>query len=184
MAAAKAGRSSGKVKPGKPPRAKDLRAVALLIFDFDGVMTDNRVLVMEDGREGVFCNRSDGLGVGMAATLGLPMLVMSKEQNPVVAARCRKLRLDCRQGIDDKPAELAKLCEERGIDVQRVAYVGNDVNDVACMKMVGLPIAVADAYPPALRAARAVTQRTGGHGAVREVIDWFLESGWTAGGAA
>lgn len=150
--------------------------IRLLVFDFDGVMTDNRVLVMEDGREGVFCNRSDGLGITMLRDAGLPMLVLSKEQNPVVAARCRKLKLECMQGIDDKPTALRDLLAARGLTPAQVAYVGNDLNDVECMRMVGLPIAVADAYPPALASAKAVTTRPGGHGAVREICEWFLSS--------
>lgn len=160
-------------RPASPPRAL-LRRIELLVFDFDGVMTDNRVLVMEDGREGVFCNRSDGLGLGMLRDAGLPMLVMSKERNPVVAARCRKLELECVQGVDDKVEELRRRCATRAVPLAHVAYVGNDVNDEACMRAVGLPIAVADAWPAARKAAKFVTARPGGYGAVREVCDWFL----------
>ncbi|MDX2132017.1 MAG: HAD hydrolase family protein [Planctomycetota bacterium] len=164
-----------KAPPSKAaPSKAALRRVALLVFDFDGVMTDNRVLVMEDGREGVFCNRSDGLGIGLLRDAGLPMLVMSKERNPVVAARCRKLRLDCVQGVDDKVTELRRRCGDLGLALARVAYVGNDVNDEACMRAVGMPIAVADAWPAARRAAKFITTRPGGHGAVREICDWFL----------
>ena len=151
-----------------------LRKVRLLVFDFDGVMTDNRVLVMQDGTEGVMCNRSDGLGIGMLRDAGLSMLVLSKEQNPVVTARCRKLKLECLQGIDDKAAALTRILSERGLTPAQAAYVGNDLNDVPCMNLVGLPIAVADAWPIARKAAKFFTTRPGGHGAVREVCDWFL----------
>jgi len=164
--------------PSSPARVrsfkKRLAAASLVVFDFDGVMTDNRVLTLQDGTEGVFCDRSDGLGVGMLKKAGVPMLVLSKEQNPVVAARCRKLQLDCEQGIDDKVARLDEILRERGLTWAGVVYVGNDVNDVPCMSRVGLAIAVADAYPPALRVATLVTARPGGRGAVREVCDWLL----------
>jgi YrbI family 3-deoxy-D-manno-octulosonate 8-phosphate phosphatase len=153
---------------------KRLAAASLVVFDFDGVMTDNRVLTLRDGTEGVFCDRSDGLGVGMLKKAGIPMLVLSKEQNPVVAARCRKLQLDCEQGIDDKVARLDEILRARGMTWEGVVYVGNDVNDVPCMSRVGLAIAVADAYTPALKAADLVTTRPGGRGAVREVCDWLL----------
>ncbi|MBS0197134.1 MAG: HAD hydrolase family protein [Planctomycetes bacterium] len=139
-------------------------------------MTDNTVIVMQDGTEAAVCNRSDGLGIGMLADLGMPMLVVSKEQNPVVGARCKKLKLECHQGIDDKLEVLLRLIGERGLEPEQVAYVGNDVNDLPCMKHVGLPIAVADAYPEVLAVAAAVTTRPGGHGAVREVCDWFRAS--------
>ncbi|MFA6047131.1 MAG: HAD hydrolase family protein, partial [Phycisphaerales bacterium] len=167
-------RATGKKTTTLTPAAARprLAKLALVVFDFDGVMTDNRVLVLQTGHEGVMCNRSDGLGIGMLKDAGIPMLVLSKEQNPVVAARCGKLKLECIQGIDDKPARLASLLRSRRIDPANVAYVGNDLNDVGCMEMVGLPIAVADAYEPALKAAKMVTTRPGGYGAVREVCDW------------
>lgn len=151
-------------------------AVDLVVFDFDGVMTNNQVLVLQDATEGALCNRSDGLGVGMLKKAGIPALVLSKEQNPVVGARCKKLDLECHQGIDDKLPYLRRLLAERNIPIERVAYVGNDLNDVACMSQVGLPIAVADAFEPALRAARLITRAKGGVGAVREVIDQLLAS--------
>jgi len=153
----------------------------MLVFDFDGVMTDNRVLVMEDGREGVFCNRSDGLGIGMLRESGLPMLVISKEENPVVAARCRKLKLECHQGIDDKLSTLMKAAHVHQATLARIAYVGNDLNDLPCMRAVGLPVAVADAYQQVLEVARFVTLRPGGHGAVREVCDLIVEARGVAG---
>lgn len=153
---------------------KRLAGASLVVFDFDGVMTDNRVLTLQDGTEGVFCDRSDGLGVGMLKKAGVAMLVLSKEENPVVAARCRKLQLECEQGIDDKVARLDEILRGRGLSWSGVVYVGNDVNDVPCMSRVGLAIAVADAYPPALEVAGLVTTRPGGKGAVREVCDWLL----------
>lgn len=165
---------SSRVSKSRTPPASLLRRIGLVVFDFDGVMTDNRVLVMQDGTEGVMCNRSDGLGIGMLRDAGVAMLVLSKEENPVVSARCRKLKLECIQGIDDKPAALAKVLTARGLTHDQVAYVGNDLNDVACMKSVGLPIAVADAWPAAAKASKFKTTRRGGHGAVREVCDWFL----------
>jgi N-acylneuraminate cytidylyltransferase len=163
-----------KVQGAKPLSTPAPGSVKLVVFDFDGVMSDNRVLVMQDGAEGALCNRSDGLGIGMLKNAGMPMMVMSKEQNPVVGARCRKLGLECHQGVDDKLTRLRELAAARAIDFSCIAYVGNDINDLACMRAVGWPIAVADAYPQVLAAARMVTTRPGGHGAVREVCDALL----------
>jgi YrbI family 3-deoxy-D-manno-octulosonate 8-phosphate phosphatase len=151
-----------------------LRGVELLVFDFDGVMTDNRVLVFDDGREAVFCSRGDGMGLEMLRKAGVPLAVISKEINPVVAARCDKLRIPCLQGIENKLAELTRIVGERGLDLARVAYVGNDVNDLECMHAAGVAIAPADAHPDALRAADVVTAAPGGFGAVREVCDLLL----------
>jgi YrbI family 3-deoxy-D-manno-octulosonate 8-phosphate phosphatase len=170
-------RSSGTQKSKPKARAvgnAEFAALQMIFFDFDGVMSDNRVLVMQYGTEGVMCNRSDGLGIGMLHAAGVPMMVISKEENPVVSARCRKLKLPCLQGVDDKLPALKRILEERGFTAKKVAYVGNDLNDLECMSHVGLPIAVADAYDPVLRVARWTTSRPGGHGAVREVCDRVL----------
>lgn len=146
----------------------------LIVFDFDGVMTDNRVEVNEEGKEAVFCNRSDGMGVEMLRKCGVPMLVLSKEKNPVVAMRCKKLQLECIQGIDVKETRLQELLVERGLSAARTIYLGNDINDVECMRMVGFPVAVGDAYPAAKAVAALVLSHNGGHGAVRELADRIL----------
>jgi YrbI family 3-deoxy-D-manno-octulosonate 8-phosphate phosphatase len=148
-----------------------LRAVA---FDFDGVMTDDRVLVDEAGREAAFCSRSDGMGIGLLREHGIALLVLSKERNPIVAARCRKLGIDCRHGIDDKLPVLRAWLEERGIRCEETVFVGNDVNDIACMIACGLGVAPCDAHPDARRAAGIVLPQAGGHGAVRGIADLIL----------
>jgi N-acylneuraminate cytidylyltransferase len=94
----------------------------------------------------------------------------------VVAARCKKLNVECVQGCDEKRARLELLLQQRGLSPSEVAYVGNDVNDLACMECVGAAIAVADAEGAVRSVATLVTARAGGHGAVREVCDWILEA--------
>jgi YrbI family 3-deoxy-D-manno-octulosonate 8-phosphate phosphatase len=148
--------------------------LALLVLDFDGVLTDNAVWVDETGREAVRCSRSDGFGIGLARAAGIEVLILSKEQNPVVAARSRKLRIECVQGCDDKLSRLRQLVATRGLSPAQVGYVGNDVNDLECLRWVGFPVAVADAEPAVKSASRRITTRPGGHGAVREVIEWLL----------
>jgi len=152
----------------------NLATVALLVLDFDGVLTDNRVLTDQNGLESVLASRGDGMGIGMLRAAGVQAVVISKEENPVVSARCRKLKLRCVQGIDDKLPQLKSIAAELGVASTQCAYVGNDINDVECMSWVGFPIAVADAEPVAVTSACAVTSRLGGHGAVREVIDRIL----------
>ena len=157
------------VSPGaRRPFPDDPR---LVVFDFDGVMTDNRVWIGEHGDEWVACNRSDGLGLERLRQLGVDLFVLSTETNPVVAARCRKLGLPCEQGVRDKAGRLRSLLRERGIAPLDVLYVGNDVNDVDCIRLVGCGVAVADAHRDALGAADVVLTRAGGHGAVRELCD-------------
>ena len=153
----------------------DLSAIRLLVLDFDGVLTDDRVTVDETGREAVVCSRSDGFGLEMLRRMsGVEVAVLSKETNPVVAARCRKLGLTCHQGYDDKLPQLERMAAERGLEPSQVAYVGNDLNDLEPMGWCGVAIAVADARAEVLAAADFVTRQRGGRGAVREVCDLLV----------
>ena len=146
-------------------------SISALVLDFDGVFTDNRVLVFENGQEAVSCSRSDGLGLARVRDLQVPVLVLSSEENPVVLARSRKLDLECLNDLRDKRAALSKWLEERGLDAAQTVFVGNDVNDVPCMEFVGCGVAVSDAHPEAIAAARIVLSSPGGYGAIRELCD-------------
>ncbi|MEV5384215.1 N-acylneuraminate cytidylyltransferase [Streptomyces sp. NPDC052721] len=158
-------------RPGALPTADDVDAVVL---DFDGTQTDDRVLIDSDGREFVAVHRGDGLGIAALRRSGLKLLILSTEQNPVVAARARKLRIPVLHGIDRKDLALKQWCEEQGIAPERVLYVGNDVNDLPCFALVGWPVAVASAHDVVRGAARAVTTVPGGDGAIREIASWIL----------
>ena len=158
-------------RPGALPTAADIDAVVL---DFDGTQTDDRVLIDSDGREFVSVHRGDGLGIAALRKAGLKLLILSTEQNPVVAARARKLKLPVLHGIDRKDLALKQWCEEQGIAPERVLYVGNDVNDLGCFALVGWPVAVASAHDVVRGAARAVTTLPGGDGAIREIAGWIL----------
>ncbi len=153
-----------------------LPVIDLLALDFDGVLTDNRVIVNEHGVESVQCDRGDGMGIARLRQAGVSVVVISTEANPVVSARCRKLGIHCVQACHDKLGALQSAAMGLGIGRTRVAYVGNDVNDLKCMGWAGLSIAVADARAEALAAARWVTRATGGAGAVREVCDQLIEA--------
>ncbi len=150
--------------------------VELVVFDFDGVMTDDRVWVDQDGREMVAASRSDGMGVGMLLTAGIPALVLSTEANPVVAARCKKLRLPVVQGLVEKSQTLLGIIKERGVNPANVIYLGNDINDLSCFPLVGFAVAVADAYPAVRARADLILCHSGGFGAVRELCDLILGS--------
>lgn len=149
--------------------------IDLVVFDFDGVLTDNRVLVLEDGREAVFCNRGDGMGLEKLRHHGVETMVLSTERNPVVSARCKKLQMPCVQGLSDKAAALRSFVKERGLELDRVMYVGNDLNDLACMNAVGFAVAPRDAVPTVLDQADLVLTNRGGDGAVRELCDLILQ---------
>ncbi|GAA2888136.1 N-acylneuraminate cytidylyltransferase [Streptomyces mexicanus] len=158
-------------RPGALPARDDVDAVVL---DFDGTQTDDRVLIDAEGREFVSVHRGDGLGIAALRRSGLKMLILSTEQNPVVAARARKLKLPVLHGVDRKDLALKEWCEDQGIAPERVLYVGNDVNDLPCFALVGWPVAVASAHDAVRGAARAVTTVPGGDGAIREIAGWLL----------
>jgi N-acylneuraminate cytidylyltransferase len=165
--------------PTVPRQANRLQDVlparpSLLALDFDGVMTDNAVFVAEDGREWVRCSRGDGMGIWLLKRAGLPIIVLSTETNPVVQARCRKLKIECIHGLEDKAAVFSQLLRERGLDPSTVVFLGNDVNDLGCLRLAGCALVVADAHPAAKAEADLVLSHPGGHGAVRELCDALL----------
>jgi N-acylneuraminate cytidylyltransferase len=149
--------------------------VRLIVFDFDGVMTDNRVWVDQDGREMVAANRSDSMGLKRLRNTGVQAMVLSTEVNPVVTARCRKMDLPVVQGLEDKALVLKKYLEVEQIDPSQVVYVGNDINDLGCFPLVGCAVVVADAQPEAMQQADMVLSQRGGHGAVREICDLIFQ---------
>lgn len=161
----------------KSPRLKaELKRIRLVAFDFDGVFTDNMVYVLEDGREAVRCSRADGIGLRALERLDITPVILSTETNRVVAARAAKLKIRCVQGLGDKLGALASIATELRIGLVQCAFVGNDVNDAACLRAVGLPIVVQDAHPEVLALAKFKTDARGGYGAVREVCDWFTHT--------
>jgi len=152
----------------------DRAAIDLVIFDFDGVLTDNRVLVFADGNEAVFCNRADGLAFDTLRRHGVPVLILSTERHPVVAARAAKLQVEAITGCGDKAAAIETMCRERDLEAERIIYVGNDVNDLGAMRRVGIPIAVGDAHPSVKAIAVHVLVARGGEGAARELAEQVL----------
>jgi YrbI family 3-deoxy-D-manno-octulosonate 8-phosphate phosphatase len=158
------------VSPGKPHRSIPSQ-VDLLALDFDGVLTDNRVWIDDDGKEAVMAYRSDAIGLHLIQDIGVKVVVISSEVNPVVSARCRKMGVPVIQGVKDKAVVLSEYLKENHIPAENVIFLGNDVNDLPCFPIVGCAIVVADAQTEALRAADRVLLRKGGYGAVRELCD-------------
>lgn len=164
------------VDPAHKPRRGLPKQIDLMVFDFDGVITDNRVWVDENGFERVAANRSDSLGIRLLREAGLEMMVLSMEINKVVAARARKMGIPAMHGINDKVTTLKNLLKERKIPAENVIFVGNDTNDLDCFRLVGYAVAVGDALPEVKRAADLILTRNGGHGAVREICDLILQT--------
>ncbi|MBF0180437.1 MAG: HAD hydrolase family protein [Magnetococcales bacterium] len=148
--------------------------VDAVVFDFDGVLTDNRVLVRQDGIESVTCSRGDGMGLGLLRKAGIPVFIMSTETNPVVSARAAKLKLPVMQAVEDKGSALLALCEREGFAPERILFVGNDINDLPAFRVAGYPVAVGDAMPVVKQAAWRVLRSHGGAGVVRELMQDVL----------
>ncbi|UCF60787.1 MAG: acylneuraminate cytidylyltransferase [Anaerolineaceae bacterium] len=149
--------------------------IDLVVLDFDGVLTDNRVWVDANGRELVAAHRGDGWGIARLKELGVEIIVLSRETDPVVAARCKKLGLPFVQGLKDKVEALQRMMADRDIDPANTIYLGNDVNDLPCFPHVGYTVAVADAHPEVIYQADLILDRPGGHGAVRELCDILIK---------
>ena len=145
----------------------------LIIYDFDGVMTDNKVYVDQNGNEMVQVNRADGLGVSEIKKLGIEQIIISTEKNSVVSARASKLSIPCLQGIENKKMALFDYCKENDIDLKNVAYVGNDINDKNVMENTGLTFCPADAHESIKKISDHVLKTKGGHGVIRELLDFI-----------
>jgi 3-deoxy-D-manno-octulosonate 8-phosphate phosphatase (KDO 8-P phosphatase) len=149
-------------------KAKDISA---FVFDFDGVFTDNKVIVSENGEESVICSRGDGLGINFLKKLNIPILILSTEVNKVVAKRAEKLKLNVVHGVENKKSILVKYCHENNIDFNKVLYVGNDLNDLEVMQTVGYPIAPFDSHKEIISVAKYLTKAKGGSGVIRELAE-------------
>ena len=160
------------LESGRPKLTRG--AVQAVVLDFDGTQTDDRVWITADGTEQVAVHRGDGMGIAALRDAGLPVLFLSTEVNDVLTARAKKLRVECIHAAVEKGSALVEWCTRRQVDPASVVYVGNDLNDLECLRIVGWPVAVANAHPAVKQAAAWTTSATGGHGAIREVAAWIL----------
>jgi N-acylneuraminate cytidylyltransferase len=151
--------------------------IRLVAFDFDGVFTDDSVYVDQDGREMVKCSRSDGYGIEqLRKTNKIDIIVISREKNPVVIERCRKLKIPCINGVEDKLTILKKEIENRKLSPEEVAFVGNDLSDIECLRYVGLAFCPSNSHPSVKRVFKIKTTYTGGgNGAVRDICEYLME---------
>jgi len=161
----------------RPPRRPMPETIRLIITDFDGVLTDNRVWTDQDGRETVVASRSDSMRIAQLRELGIETMILSSEPNPVVQARAEKMGVEAIHGVGirDKGRVMREVLERKNVRAEEVIYIGNDWNDLSCFEIAGWSVAVADAYPEVIRAADYVLSRAGGHGALRELCELVLK---------
>ncbi|HSJ85720.1 MAG TPA: acylneuraminate cytidylyltransferase [Anaerolineales bacterium] len=165
------------VTPGNSKRPMPHK-IDLILCDFDGVITDNRVWVDQDGTESVAAYRSDSVRVKDLHAAGIEVMILSSEPNRVVEARARKMGVEAIHGValHEKGRVMRDILEQKNLKAENVIYIGNDINDLPCFEVAGWSVAVADAFPEVIRAADYVLSKAGGHGALRELCDLILKT--------
>jgi 3-deoxy-D-manno-octulosonate 8-phosphate phosphatase (KDO 8-P phosphatase) len=162
---------------GVPSTKALLCGIRLFATDVDGVLTDGGMYYSENGDEWKKFNVHDGMGIKLLQQAGLVTALITQEQTKLVLRRGEKLAIpEVHQGVRDKLAMVRALAEKYGLTLREVAYVGDDVNDLAVLEAVGFSAAPADALPLILHAVRHVCRKKGGEGAVREVADLILSA--------
>lgn len=154
-----------------------LKKIKLIASDFDGVFTDGTVFTDQSGIESVQCSRKDGLGIELLKRHGLSLHVISKERNPVVTARCNKLKITCDQAVEKSEGKveiLRRIMHDLNLQREQVAYIGDDLNDIPALKEAGIAITVADGHPAVIKIVDYVTKAFGGKHAIREIVELIL----------
>ena len=152
--------------------------IKVIAYDFDGVMTDNKVYVDQNGIETVQVNRGDGLGVSELKKLGYNQIIISTEENPVVTQRAKKLGVECFHGVVNKLKCLREFADSNGIKMDQVCFVGNDINDLEVMSAVGIKVCPKDAVEEILEIADIIVSKNGGDGVIRELYN-IIKSEWS-----
>ena len=147
----------------------DFTDIKLLVYDCDGVLTDNRVLVDEHGSESVFFHRGDGLAVKLIKRLEIQQIILSTEVNPVVCRRAEKLNIPVIHGVDSKKEHLVAYCQEQKILREQVMFIGNDLNDIEAMQWCGRRGCPCDAEVEVREICDWISQRAGGYGVIRDL---------------
>lgn len=145
--------------------------IKLVFYDFDGVMTDNKAYLSENGDESVKINRSDGLGVSLISNLGIKQIILSTEKNRIVKKRANKLKIGCFSNLKDKASKAREITKKLKIDLEDCCFIGNDLNDLEIMKLVGMAICPADAAKEIKQISKLILKSSGGEGVIREFFD-------------
>jgi len=148
-----------------------LKEIELIIYDFDGVMTDNTAIIDENGKESVRINRGDGLAISYFKKAGIKQLILSTEKNKVVQKRAEKLQIEYFNNIEDKKQFLLDFVKDHNVFLKKVLYLGNDINDLEPMRIVGIPVCPKDAFPEIKEISKIVLEKDGGHGVIRNLYE-------------
>ncbi len=143
--------------------------IKLLVYDCDGVLTDNKVIVDENGKEYATFNRGDGYGIAHIRELGIEQIVVSTEINPIVVKRCEKLKLPVVNAVENKEDCVRRYCCENDILLEDTMFIGNDLNDLSAMNAVGYRGCPKDAEPEIINVCDWISSKNGGDGVIREL---------------
>ena len=150
--------------------------IRLVCFDVDGTLTDGRLYIDADGREGKAFHVQDGQGMVLLRDRGVHVALITARQGKVVEHRAGELRVEAYQGVKDKLAQVQALCERYGIGLEQVAFMGDDLADLTCLRAVGLAVVPANAHAWVRDLGHWRTAAGGGEGAARELCDLLLHA--------
>lgn len=153
-----------------------LNNIKAIVYDCDGVLTDDKVIVDENGKESAIFNRADGYAISKIFTLNIKQAVISTEENPIVLKRCEKLKLRAYHGASNKEEVLTSYCEAEGLFFSDIMYIGNDLNDLGCLKLVAVRGCPSDAEDEIRRMCNWISKRKGGDGVIRDLYRDICES--------
>jgi len=148
-----------------------IEEIDAFVFDFDGVLTNNIVYIDQDGKEMVACSRSDGLAFDVLNKINKPSYIVSTEKNPVVTARAKKLKIVAYQNVENKIIAVQDIIDKHSYDVNKICFVGNDLNDYSVMQYCGFTVCPSDSHSSIREIADIVLNAKGGDGVVRELIE-------------
>jgi YrbI family 3-deoxy-D-manno-octulosonate 8-phosphate phosphatase len=149
--------------------------IDVFIFDFDGVLTNNMVILDQNGKESVACSRSDGLAFDVLRRLKKPVYILSTEKNAVVSERAKKLKISVMQGVEDKIEGVKEIAKKENCSLKSVFYIGNDLNDYRVMSICGFTACPADSHHKIKQISSIILKTNGGCGVIRELLEEVLK---------
>jgi len=154
---------------------KKLQSIKILFSDFDGVFTNNKVIVSEQGLESVICSRADGIGVEILKQHKIEVIVISSEINNVVMQRSKKLKIKAYNNVKNKGDLITKISKQKKIDLSNVGFIGNDINDLSALNLVGLPLIVKDSDLSLIKNNKFIKLNiNGGEGVIRYIANLIV----------
>jgi 3-deoxy-D-manno-octulosonate 8-phosphate phosphatase (KDO 8-P phosphatase) len=153
-----------------------MKKIKLIVFDVDGVLTDGRLYIGSGGKEFKAFHTQDGMGISIARFAGIKTAIITGRTSEAVTKRAEELKIDyVYQGIQKKMEILDKIISELNLTLEQVCYVGDDINDLPILRVIGFPAAPSNAVEIVKEQAQYISKSNGGDGAVREIIEYILK---------